>query len=306
MILWRSLGNIITSRYSAIFIIISAITTTKIIGLIQKKNQSYSKLLFVFTAVLILYNIAKTFHSFRNLFYYDIKEELSRNAKENHIDLLSIAEKDFKRIKTNDEIPRYENIINSRAKLTSEYIDKMFWNKKTLFVIHEKNKWQNRKQQEIYPYGTVSFERIGAFATDKYAKKIYNLYSYEPFLPSPAKEVFEYIKKGQLKVFNPETKTYIYQVKDKIVWAIGVGNELKKPIIYHLYTDQVDLLPDDRKPYKFDNKDFCYDEKEDKKLCQDFIVLEKEIPKNYPVSKIVVGHMKDNGTISWLKTFTID
>ena len=116
----------------------------------------------------------------------------------------------------------------------------------------------------------------------------------------------EYTKNGKLKVFNPETNIYIYQVNDKIVWAIGTGNELKSPIIYHLYTDRLDLLPDNRKPYKFDNKDFRYDEKEDKKLCKDFIVLEKEIPEDYPVSKIVVGHMKDNKTITWRKGFTID
>lgn len=303
--LWRSMSYIISSRYSAIFIIISAIIITTIVERAQKKTKSYSKLWLLFAATLVIYNVLETFYSFRNIFYYDIKEEISRSVKEKGIDLLSVAEKDYKRIKTNDMIPHYENSIESGDKLTNEYFDKMFWNKKVLFVVHEKNKTQSRKRHEMHSYGTVSFEHVGSFVTDKHAKRVYNLYSYDAFLPCPTKEISDYTKDGQLKIFNPETNIYIYQLNNKIVWAIGAENDLKKAIIYHLYTEQIDLLPENRKQYKFDNRDFHYKEADDKRLCKGYIVLEKEIPKEYPISKIVVGFAKKDNTL-WLKTFMID
>lgn len=108
---------------------------------------------------------------------------------------------------------------------------------------------------------------------------------------------------GTLMVYNSEYDTYIYQIQDQFYWIIGA--DFDASIIYHLYTDEPDNLPEDRLQYGFDNRGFRIgSEKEltETMNCGKYRVFSDIIPDDYHVTAIAVG-MNKGPDIFWREYF---
>ena len=111
-----------------------------------------------------------------------------------------------------------------------------------------------------------------------------------------------------LKAWNEEYDTLVYLDGERLLWLIGSEIDKKTEIIYHIYTDEPEKLPEKRVQYEFDNRGFSIDsEKSDKEFdyIEHYRVFEQEIPKEYNVTAIVVGFNTD-GTITWDDSFRIE
>lgn len=112
-----------------------------------------------------------------------------------------------------------------------------------------------------------------------------------------------------LKSRNTDYDVLIYQDEKRLLWLIGKEIDNNTEIIYHIYTDDQDLLPEKRKASGFDNRGFRLfsDVKAGNELesINGYRVFEKEIPEDYHVTSIVVGFNTD-GKITWTDSFRVN
>lgn len=111
---------------------------------------------------------------------------------------------------------------------------------------------------------------------------------------------------GILKIYNVEYDTYVYQVDNRLYWIIG--ENFDADIIYHLYTEQKENLPEERQQYGFDNRGFRIGN--DKELtgtinCGKYRVFSDIIPSEYNVTAIATG-MNKGPDIFWKEYFRPD
>lgn len=110
-----------------------------------------------------------------------------------------------------------------------------------------------------------------------------------------------------LKAWNEEYDTLIYQDGYQLLWLIGTEVDKNTEVIYHIHTDEPEKLPESRVQHGFDNRGFRVGaERADNELegIEHYRVFEKEIPKEYHVTAIVVGFNTD-GTITWSDSFRL-
>lgn len=110
---------------------------------------------------------------------------------------------------------------------------------------------------------------------------------------------------GILKAYNKDYDTYIYQDGNLLTWFIGWDIDASTEIIYHLYTNEPEKLPEARKQYKFDNRGFRLGSDKERSEFEGFKVFEDIIPQNYNVTAVVVG-FSTQGKIIWMKSFRVD
>lgn len=111
-----------------------------------------------------------------------------------------------------------------------------------------------------------------------------------------------------LKVWNEEYDTLIYQDVDRLLWLIGTEIDKNTEVIFLIQTNEKEKLPQRRVQYGFDNRGFRVGtERADNELegIEHYRVFEKEIPKEYHVTAIVVGFNTD-GMITWNDSFRIE
>ena len=111
------------------------------------------------------------------------------------------------------------------------------------------------------------------------------------------------LDKGILKVHDADYDVYVYQVDDRLYWLIGA--DFDASIIYHLYTEEKDNLPEERQQYGFDNRGFRIgSEKDITEImnCESYRVFTDIIPTDYKVTAIAVG-MNKGPDIYWREYF---
>lgn len=111
-----------------------------------------------------------------------------------------------------------------------------------------------------------------------------------------------------LKAWNEGYDTLVCQEGDRLLWLIGTEVDKSTEVIYHIHTDEPEKLPESRVQHGFDNRGFRVGaERADNELegIEHYRVFEKEIPKEYHVTAIVVGFNTD-GTITWNDSFRIE
>ena len=111
------------------------------------------------------------------------------------------------------------------------------------------------------------------------------------------------VENGVLKVYNAEYDTFVYQVDNRLYWIIGA--DFDASVIYHLYTEEKDNLPENRQQYGFDNRGFWIgSEKELTEVmnCGSYRVFSDIIPTEYTVTAIAVG-MNKGPDVFWREYF---
>lgn len=108
------------------------------------------------------------------------------------------------------------------------------------------------------------------------------------------------IDNGTLLVYNAAYDVYVYQLDKRLYWLIG--EESDSSVIYHLYTDEPDNLPDNRQQYGFDNRGFKAGSEKELKRCGKYQVFSDIIPSEYNVTAIATG-MNDGSDVKWREYF---
>lgn len=110
------------------------------------------------------------------------------------------------------------------------------------------------------------------------------------------------IHNGTLKVYNAKYGTYLYQVKNRLYWLIG--KDFDASIIYHLYTDEPENLPENRQQSGFDNRAVQTDSEKELTStinCGNYRVFTDIIPEEYHILAIATG-MK-SPSVFWREFF---
>ncbi|MDO5138964.1 MAG: VanZ family protein, partial [Oscillospiraceae bacterium] len=108
---------------------------------------------------------------------------------------------------------------------------------------------------------------------------------------------------GILKMYNADYDAYVYQFDNHLYWLIG--KDFDASIIYHLYTEELVNLPEERKQYGFDNRGFRIGSENDiteTMDCGAYRVFTDIIPNEYSVTAIAVG-MNKGPDIIWREYF---
>lgn len=119
-------------------------------------------------------------------------------------------------------------------------------------------------------------------------------------VPKP-KEVDDLVHGALLKAYNPDYEVYVYQYPDKMLWLIGKEIPENTEIIYHLYTNEPEKLPEARWKYQSDNLGFMVDNVGGKQAGR-YRAFEAPLPTEYPITAIGVGY-STHGIVSWKEYF---
>lgn len=133
-----------------------------------------------------------------------------------------------------------------------------------------------------------------------------NQIEYVPNAPKPditGTDLEFLLDTGILKVYNAAYDTYVYQVNYRLYWLIG--KDFDASIIYHLYTEEKENLPEEQAQYGFDNRGFRIGSEKDltgSMNCGSYRVFSDIIPSEYRVTAIAVG-MNKGPYIFWREYF---
>ena len=113
-----------------------------------------------------------------------------------------------------------------------------------------------------------------------------------------------------LKAYNEDYDVLIYQDGDQLLWLIGdSGIDRNTEIIYHIYTDELEKLPENRSRFTFDNRGFrvSVDQMAANELdgIGHYRVFQKDIPEEYHITAVVVGYNTD-GVVLWTDCFRVN
>lgn len=122
---------------------------------------------------------------------------------------------------------------------------------------------------------------------------------------SDSTELKNILSNALLKAYNAEHEVYVYQVEDELYWLIGTEIDENTEIIYHLHTNEPDILPKERIRYGFDNLGFRSGTGEELVNIDDhYRVFVADIPTEYLITAITVG-FSTNRTVEWMDYFRI-
>lgn len=126
--------------------------------------------------------------------------------------------------------------------------------------------------------------------------------------PSPdiAGTDFEFLlDTGVLKVYNSDYDAYVYQVDNHLFWLIGA--DFDASIIYHLYTEETENLPENRIQYGFDNRSLWIGSEKDLTStmnCGKYRIFSDIIPTEYKITAVAVG-MNKGPDVFWREFFRL-
>lgn len=145
---------------------------------------------------------------------------------------------------------------------------------------------------ELYSYNPIEFEMLDMDIESELLKNVF--------------------KNGVLCFYQKEEGIYVYQYEGKLYWIATDDFKFEENeetyIIYHLYTSQVDKLPERRIQHKFDNLDFNFENYEymDENTAP-YRVAIRDIPEEYAITFIKTGvYNRENKKSYWTNRFHLE
>lgn len=110
----------------------------------------------------------------------------------------------------------------------------------------------------------------------------------------------EIVTKGHLRVYRPDRSCYVYQYKRHLYWIVDEGFDFEEDgttyIQYHLWTTQVDKLPQKRlkNNWFWDNIGGYFEKHEitNRINCGRYRVCKRKLPEEYAITSIATGYYK--------------
>lgn len=303
-IVWRGFSFYSSSRYYAIFLLyglfFSACAADYLIQVFRKPAVRKGIFLFLLAALLGCHT-AKMFSSFQNNYFLDLQDDAKRTIANDPDDIVYIYNKEFTRLKGQKADDHLRLLSYSDDYDINEiFLKKCHYTNKAYFVVPESN------SNPATPPGDKSFKagrlcrtKVEQHFTNTKHTKTISMYKFRfDSVPAPEVDLSSAYDNPILKAYIPEYDTFIYQVKNKLVWLIGADIETDTEIIYQQLTDRPDLLPPNRVEYCFDNRGFHASSKSGGKRVGRYLVIEKDIPTEYPITEIRAG-FSGNGVKYW-------
>lgn len=137
------------------------------------------------------------------------------------------------------------------------------------------------------------------------------IYAYDPLEFSTPKIEDAFINKvvtdGRVCTYDLENGMYVYEYEDCLYWIFSstckyIDSNLYVP--YHIATYDVEHLPEERKQYGYDNRDFVFGEQEMVIDDANYRVAVRKIPTGYVQTYVTTGiYLYDMGQWVSCKTF---
>ena len=122
-----------------------------------------------------------------------------------------------------------------------------------------------------------------------------------PPIPTPASSDEQPLPADAvLKAFSAEYDCYVFQSGGELLYLIGDDIAEDTEIIYHIHTNEPELLPEHRIVHGFDNLGF-YPKNADRTLGS-YRLFIRPIPVDYPITSIIVG-LYPGGEVVWNSSF---
>ena len=314
MFSWRRLFTISSSRYCATFLIVLFFFATYSIRNYHFAIPRNITICFV-CLILLVFNSIKLFSGFRDVYLLDLADDVRNILFSNSTNDVFIQMKEINRIGISDtEAKRqfvFETPPTSYETLSAFYDTYDYLRKDSYFFFPGKKNNQPSIRNNFSNRNDIRFDEIRHYRTNN-KNGYYSVYHHPRMVPpllSNANEITdskikEIVDTGWLQAYDPISEAYVFQVGKKLYWLIGTDIEYGTEIIFHIHTNSPELLPENRRQYGFDNRGFHIRSKDDVKRYGAYILLERDIPEGYPISKIRVG-FNTNKKITWSRFFPV-
>lgn len=290
---WRLFFQIVSSRYCSIFIVVLFV----IIAIAGRETNLFWKRTKIIITLLISYNLLKVTSSFRNIYIYDIQEEIS-SLSNNPQNIFFVEKKEFRRLSDNaDKINPIDKFIYfNKGELKSVDIFKNkyeFWNYNGYIIGSEDCEvllkddlfYKQKKVLSMSKYITNKSKNkwCRVVKVDKTSPLVFEntLLNDDPYISS-------ILNKGVLKSVNIELDTYLFLYQNRIV--LFVGSELIPGtwIYIHVYKNGT--------TNEFDELGFHNNSNRLYKKIGNYSIYEQSIPVCYKNKYVKVGFYKSSAS----------
>ena len=248
-------------------------------------------------------HMVKSFSSFNDVYIYDLQEKINNISKQNDGSRVYVFEKESDRLLNNTPFSKEHpelKPISDNFDLTEFYVKNSFFPGSLYYINGEK---ENRKTSGNFKKKHDKWGKIfNCYSNEDHTHTV-SIYRHQPYTPSPDISLSSLGGGFILKAYVYEYDAFIYQAKDKIVWVVGKELDDKTEIIYHIYTTNPDLLPENRKKWGNDNRGIIAG-KVPKETIGKYSIYKKDIPTEYPVLRIRSG-FNISSKITWTRSFTV-
>lgn len=308
MVAWRTKWTISSSRYFIAYLLVSFSAIALALRVVFRKYPP-GKIFCLCALLLACINIMNLFSGFRNLYVFDIEDQV-RDISFDPGNKVFINEKDHKRLSAFPWIDELKTLPGQRADIEELCNRYDFCGKDSYLFFRDNRSPLSAKDNRNLFGDDIDLHKIQQFYTDKKKHKTYSVFflkKYDPPLyhdPSLKgyTELEDVIKNGTLECYNLTSDSYIFRDKDSLFWVIGGDIEKNAEIVFHVFTERLDLLPRGQK--RFDNRGFRPSSRSRLKDCGKYMVFKQSIPKEYPISKIRPG-LNNAGKVIWFREFQI-
>lgn len=303
-ITWRCFTFNKSTRYFSIFIFWGIYFSTYAVDCfcdnIKKRNRPL--IVAILFIALFSFHIEKNFSSFRNNYILDIRQKIKTILEKEHESDVIIYKKEFERLSNNIDNSKNhlkETPIDFSGDLSNLFVSNgSFSSNMYCIITSDFNIFSYIEKDSLFhDKYERRFKKIAFFLSNKKHNKAISIYKHFPYTPSPDINLEKWYDHTNLKAIIPEYDTFIYQSDNKLVWLIGVPLEDSTTIIYHIHTDQPELLPNDRVEYGYNNGDFYTNDKSERKSIGKYRVYEKKLPDKYHITHIGTGFVTTKRTI---------
>ena len=181
----------------------------------------------------------------------------------------------------------------SSSDLMNYCIDNNLFGRDIFYFVAEKNNATRNILKERAANDFIQLRRTEHFLTSRNHSKAISVYSMPQFNPTPDIPTSCFSCNAVLKSYIPEFDAFIYHdpQENKLIWLIGSFIDRNTKIIFQPHTDKrnLNLLPESRIQYGFDNRDFRSGDKCEIDQLSKYRIFEKEIPLEYPITFIRCG-----------------
>jgi len=299
--IWRQFSLVDSSRYYSIFTLYCVFISIYALKdcCFQEKKKEFAFFLIVY--ILIFSQIVKCFHAFRDNYIFDLQESICEIKDNNVGSPLVVLKKERRRIASKIADPErciipFSSI--SKKEIPGKYLEIGAFYDNVFFIVPETYKPPKEDRTELSSANdTIRIKKIENYITNKSHDRIISVYKSFQYLPTPQIESQDFLKEYRLIAFIPEYEAYVYRGRNMIVWLIGAKLDDKTEIVFHLYTNNPENLPQDRVKYGFDNRGFRIGARAGYEKIEDYLVFKRNIPSEFLLSAITVGFIDDQHKI---------
>lgn len=308
--LWRNYSFYNTSRYYSILIFIATFFSAYAISILSRvlKPLGFQSALFaLLILVLGLFHTIKCFLGSKNSYISDLSETIQNISANGSDDDTYIYDREFMRLKNlSDPYNEHTKIFfaNQFSGLTDLYCENGSFHNNLYLIVSCDYPISIEQGTKRYPNNDdIKYYKVQHHFSNSRHTKYISVYKHEPFLPYPDIDLSSIPVHAVLKAYIPEYDAFIFYSEDKLIWLIGSEITKKTEIVYHIYTDEADLLPKSRIQYGFENWGFFAGDQSKRKQIGHYSYYEKPIPTKYPISYIKVGFNSSGSVV--FRTFSL-